>query len=433
MRRYLHFLLALVLFFTGYALAQTTLGKMFQLGQTTTAGRPTPSTTAEGSLLYDTDLDQPIYSTSTSWSPVSYWTNGGGTGTIQPIPGISTVQSTARVGTNSFALLTNGARLDVGSGTNDYIFSDGVGLYIPTALTVFDYVAASERGLVLSSSTGNFPAGGAQSYGHLYYHSAWAAPASSGSVFLFDGNGWGSLGRGKNYGAQKKAMYLETSVENTAPHTMRLPVLIGSGVSASWVCSDAASATSTVVNGRPFRVSNTTTTAGSSSYCHTGTVAGTVDGVTRAQLESSVCAWVYLPTVDNVRIWWGFTNSISGLTSDTPTTANLAAVRYSTTAGDSRMQLVVCDGTSCSVTSSDNGGTSGSTLSLCVDMSSNDGYTYLFIHRYGDTTSVDDVVRSSTTPLRPGASSSLGVFYYVEAATVSAVGFGVSNIAMESN
>lgn len=431
MQRHIHFLIALLLLFAGYATAQTVLGKMFQLGHTTTAGRPTPTSASEGSLLYDTDLDMPIYSTSTSWSPVSYWTNGGGTGTIQPIPGISTVQSTAGVGTNGFALLTNGARLDVGSGTNDYFYSDGFGVNVPTSLTVFDFVRINSRGLVLDS-TQDFPSVGAQTRGHIVYNKNWEHPATTGSVFLFDGNGWGALGMGKNYGVQKKAMYLETSIENTAPHTMRLPVLVGSGVDASWVCSESASATSVLVADRPFRTSNTASIAGSASYCHTGTVAGTVTGVTRPRLKPSVCSWVYFPTDDDIRVWWGFTNSTSDLTNDTPTTTQLAAVRYSTSAGDSALQLVVCDGSNCDVVDTNHAPDPGSLFRLCIDMTNKNEETYLFINLYGNLSSVD-TVKKTTTVLIPDSTASLGVFYYVEAAASTPVGFGVSNIAMESN
>lgn len=64
------------------AFAQVFLGNMFRLGSTTTAARPTSSSTIEGAVVYDTDLNKPIFNDGTQWvefvtGSSGFWYDGG--------------------------------------------------------------------------------------------------------------------------------------------------------------------------------------------------------------------------------------------------------------------------------------------------------------------------------------------------------------------
>lgn len=83
----LRILLALLLLTSAFAFSQATLGTMFKLGHSTTAGLPASSATIEGALIYDTDTNAPKYNNGTAWQTFggggsSYWYDGG-SGNIQ--------------------------------------------------------------------------------------------------------------------------------------------------------------------------------------------------------------------------------------------------------------------------------------------------------------------------------------------------------------
>lgn len=85
---------------------------------------------------------------------------------------------------------------------------------------------------------------------------------------------------------------------------------------------------------------NTAATTGSAAHkdCVSTTLAPT-----QRQLQPFITFVVGTPTITNVRYWFALTDTeLSGVSS--PTTQNVAGLRYDTGAGDSNWKLVTCDG-----------------------------------------------------------------------------------------
>lgn len=128
-----------------FTLAQTTLGNMFKLAETTTAARPASSTTIRGALLYDTDVAAVIYNTGVVWSLVGnpLWQDLGG-GLISPSTSGNGVSLSTGSGSNAVVLTTNGARVDLGTGSNDYLNSDGTDITTPGSVEFTGTAPASQ-------------------------------------------------------------------------------------------------------------------------------------------------------------------------------------------------------------------------------------------------------------------------------------------------
>lgn len=593
-------LIAVLLILGGLALAQTTLGNMYRLGSTTTAGRPASSSTIQGALLYDTDVAAPIYNNGSGWSvlgggsgvfwadagvagkaygtagyydwgnpsnltydggwvpfmiasmngtaldggptlalrgrdtfncsigtcnhPDDYtmlitndhadpgiafyggstgvdykgaitagatlggqfgpslnfigqsttaaeftWLNGAGSRGMRfnmapggiytlsfetassqnaiSMPGGARVDfgtggsdyiaadglggigtpgsfsSSAGAGANSFHTVTTGAFVDIGGGSQDYFVSNGTHITTPNFFSA-SRLNATSAGVYLTPSTTPTLAGTGHIYANINYKT------DTGSVlFAYDGQNWRHLGLGKNWGAQKKEMRVEVNIESTAAHTMRSPILTSSATDVSWVCSDTGTAVTTVSNGRPYRRSTTSTSANAVSYCHTGSVAGTLETVTQTRVKPNLCAWVYTgSSVTSTRIWWGLFSSFAGTIADSPTSLHVAALRFSTNASDTNWMLVTCNGSSCTTTSTGIAVAASTNYLLCLDVADDSGVARATVNARNVAGGMAETIGTL-----PTSSNWVGFVHYVETLTTAARDFGLSNLSLESN
>jgi hypothetical protein len=336
----------------------------------------------------------------------------------------ATLQSTAAAATTAISVGTTGAFLDVGGGTQDYFVSDGTSLSTPTNFGAAQLSAT--QGLYLAANTPPPTPNGA---GHLYASSKHVLD-TGGNVFVYDGQNWRQLGQGKRWGVQKREMRVEVGLEGTAPHTMRAPILDGSGGDSTWTCADSGTVpTNLVSGGRPFRRSTTSSVANSTAYCHTGSTAGTLVGVTQKRAKPNVCAWARTGTsATNVRLWWGLFNNFTGAISDSPTSQHVAALRYSTSTGDTGWVLVTCNASSCTETPTGVLVGASKNYLLCVDISDDTGAVFAYVN---ESSKPGTIVSSSTT--LPNASTWLGFIHYVETLSASSNDFGLSHLSLETN
>lgn len=334
-------------------------------------------------------------------------------------------------GNDAIALTTNNARIDFGTGSVDYIVSSGTELQCGSNVYAPSFEAGADGMYIQPVATASFPmAYGPTAAGHMTMSSD-HDQATGAAFYVHDGQNWRPMGMGRNYGAQKKALYLETAIESTAAHKVRLPVLASSGSDVSWVCEDFGTVVSDFADDRPFRESNTSASANDIAYCHTGNVVGTLELITQRRARPVACGWVYIPASSdlNVRMWWGFADSASAFDhTDTPTGFHVMALRYSTDASDSSWKLVTCDSSTCTVTDTTISVSDVRTFLLCLDASGDDGNVRAFVNGYA----VEGARVTNSTNL-PTSTTWLGFVHYVEALTAASKGFGLSNLSVEMN
>lgn len=337
---------------------------------------------------------------------------------------------------NAIAFQSNGARLDLGTGSLDYISSDGTNLATLTRFSAAPLFSTAS-GVVIQNQS-SFPTALANT--HLAANSSFLMQPGTG-LFMHDGVTWRQLGMGKNYGLQQKMLAVDTAYERTDCPKVRVNLADSSGADVTVSCRTRTqagttgadtTATSVVRNNRSYRVNvtqgNSPGTDIEKSYVFTGAT-DTMTTYTQARFQPFHCAWVTFDgSPNNGRFWHALSNTdfntVTG--TNTPTTAHVIGFRYFAPT-DPRWMFVTCAGTACTVTSTGTDIFPNSTYSMCAGIDAS-GRAFGVVTRTG-TNLGDIIVHNTNVP----TTTFLGMYHYVESLTDVALGFGLSNFSTETN
>lgn len=248
--------------------------------------------------------------------------------------------------TNGLRFAANGTDLDLGTGTNDFLSSNGTrvqqGDLTSGGVDAFTYrVVGNTSGanMVASATTGNGGIGFRQADNQLYQMSTGkeARPILSGPDWVYDG----------------RIFNVDTTWESTACPVVQDTVISTSGTNVTVSCTDVAGGGAAVSPSgfpvRGYRTFNTDTTAGSRSGFSSGTMpASGVGGSPTLFLQRRggpvMAMWVRTgSTVSNARWYAGMLTAIPavGLPSSG---AQGAYLRFDTSASDTQFRLCTQDG-----------------------------------------------------------------------------------------
>lgn len=250
--------------------------------------------------------------------------------------------------TTAVRFTANNYGMDLGTGANDELFSDGTRVRVGNStngggLNAFTFrVVGNTDGsnMVASATSGNGGIGFRQTDNQLYTMSSGkeARPLLSGADWTYDGRVWN----------------IDVSWENTNCPVVQNTVISSSGANVTVSCTDVAAGGAAVSPSgfpvRGYRTFNTDTVAGSRSGFSSGTMPASGAGGTPTLFLQRrggpvMAMWVRTgSTVSNARWYAGMLTAIPsvGLPSSG---AQGAYLRFDTSASDTQFRLCTQDGT----------------------------------------------------------------------------------------
>lgn len=328
--------------------------------------------------------------------------------------------------TNAIAIET-ATNIDFGTGTNDFLTSNGTRLRvgnIGVTLGGLDAVTfrvvgnADSASMVTSAVSGNGGIGFRQSDNQLYTMSTGkdARPLLSGPDWAYDGRAWN----------------VDVPLESTACPVIRNTLEQTSGGAVTATCHDDAAGGTVVSSGFPvrgYRTFNTTTTAGNRSGFMTGTMpASSTPGTPQVfiQRRAGFVAkmWVRSSSiVTNVRWYAGLVSAIPAVGTPVPNAA--AYIRYDTSAGDTRFNF-------CTVSAS----TATCIPSASLGLLANTDYLFVIDCRELNTSCrvyINGASEMLSTSNLPGLTANMGFVFAVEntASLANSISLGRVSILTE--
>ena len=328
---------------------------------------------------------------------------------------------------NAIAVETN-TNIDFGTGTNDYLFSNGTRLSIGNTASgvgglnaVTFRVAGTSSGanMVTSVTTGNGGLGFRQTDNQLYTMSTGkeARPILSGPDWAYDGRVWN----------------VDTSWENTNCPVVQDTVISTSGGNVAVSCFDVPGAPGGAAvspSGFPvrgYRTFNTDTTAGSRSGFSSGTMPASSSPGTPTTFVSRrggpvLAMWVRTgATVSNARWYAGMLTAIPavGLPS---AGAQGAYLRYDTGV-DTQFRLCTQDGTTVNCANSGTTPAANTEYLFVIDARESSSGVRLYVNGANAVENVSNL---------PSLTVNMGFVFAIENASTTAQSWGMGRISIRT-
>lgn len=327
--------------------------------------------------------------------------------------------------TNFIANLGNNQRIDFGTGTNDWLASDGTrlvqgdgtagGINAHTLRVVGNTTGAN---MVTSVTTGNGGLGFRQTDNQLYTMSTGkeARPILSGPDWAYDGRVWN----------------VDTSWENTNCPVVQDTVISTSSGNVAVSCTDVAAGGAAVSPSgfpvRGYRTFNTDTTAGSRSGFSSGTMpasgsAGTPTTFVARRGGPVLVMWVRTgATVSNARWYAGMLTAIPavGLPSSG---AQGAYLRFDTAASDTQFRLCTQDGTTVNCANSGTTPATNTEYLFVIDARESSSGVRLYVNGANAVQNVSNL---------PSLTVNMGFVFAIENASTTAQSWGMGRVSLRT-
>jgi hypothetical protein len=327
--------------------------------------------------------------------------------------------------TNGMRFAANGTDLDLGSGTNDFLSSNGTrvqqgdltsgGIDAHTYRVVGNTTGAN---MVTSVTTGNGGLGFRQTDNQLYTMSTGkeARPILSGPDWAYDGRFWN----------------VDTSWENTNCPVIQETVISASGGNVAVSCTDVAAGGAAVSPSgfpvRGYRTFNTDTIAGSRSGFSSGTMpasgaGGTPTAFVQRRGGPVLAMWVRTgATVSNARWYAGMLTAIPavGLPSSG---AQGAYLRFDTSASDTQFRLCTQDGTTVNCANSGTTPATNTEYLFVIDARESSSGVRLYVNGANAVQNVANL---------PSLTVNMGFVFAIENTSTTAQSWGMGRVSLRT-